>query len=145
MEETFLTSSSQETQDIAKNILSSLSSGTVITLTGPLASGKTTFSQGIGEALGIPRVVSPTYLIMREYSITNHPFLQRLFHLDLYRLNSVEEIKSFDLEEIWNQPENLVLIEWPENLLDLLPKKHLEVTFKSTGPTQREIKITKHL
>ncbi len=143
-EKTFVTSSDTETQGLAKEIIDSLTAGTTIALVGPMAAGKTTFSQGIGESLGIPRIVSPTYLIMREYPVKDHPFLKRLFHLDLYRLSSAEEIKAFDIEEIWNQPENLVLIEWPEIIESLLPKNHIGINLKPTGPTQREIKITKH-
>ncbi len=143
MEEVFLTSSDRETKELAKKTIDSLTSGTVIALTGPMAAGKTTFTQGVGEVLGISRVVSPTYLIMREYSIEGHKFLKRLFHLDLYRISSVEEIRSFDLDEIWNQPENLVLIEWPEIEKSVLPKKRIDITIKSTGSDQREITIGK--
>lgn len=143
MEKVYLTSSSEETQEIATNLVSGLSIGTTICLIGDLATGKTTFTQGIGESLGLKRLTSPTYMIMREYKVEKHQKIKRLFHLDLYRLNSKDEIKAFDLEEIWSDPENLIVIEWPEKILDILPKSHHLITIKQTGPTQREISIIK--
>lgn len=141
---TFYSSSDQETQDIARELVSSLKSGTVICLIGPMASGKTTFSQGVGKALNIPRIVSPTYLIMREYPIASQSFLKRLYHLDLYRLKTAEEIKSFDIDEIWHSSDNLVLIEWPESMLEMLPKIRVDVVIKPTGENERQITIIKH-
>lgn len=143
-EKVYLSSSDKETKEIAKTLINSLTEGTVICLVGSMAVGKTTFSQGIGSALGISRLISPTYMIMREYLISDHSFLKRLFHLDLYRLKSAEDIKAFDIDEIWNNPENLVLIEWPETLTDLLPTNRIDIFIKATGDTQREITITKH-
>lgn len=141
MERTFVTSSDDQTKEIAINLINSLEAGVTICLIGEMAAGKTTFSQGIGQALNLSRIVSPTYMIMREYKVEGHKFLKRLFHLDLYRLHSVEEIKSFDLEEVWSDPSHLVVIEWPEKIIPLLPSKHINVHIKSTGENQREIKI----
>jgi tRNA threonylcarbamoyladenosine biosynthesis protein TsaE len=141
--ETYVSYGDQETKQIAVDLINSLSTGTVICLEGVMAAGKTTFSQGVGVALNIPRVVSPTYMIMREYAIENHKVFKRLFHLDLYRLNTAEEIKAFDLEEIWSQPENLILVEWPEKFFELLPKNRVEVQIKVNSGTEREITINK--
>ncbi|KKS66520.1 MAG: hypothetical protein UV37_C0021G0005 [Candidatus Collierbacteria bacterium GW2011_GWA1_42_60] len=102
METTFISTSYEETREIAKKFADKLEKGTTICLYGELAAGKTTFTQGIGQALGIDRLVSPTFLIMRQYPVTNHPVIKTLFHLDLYRLNSIEDIKAFDVEEIWS-------------------------------------------
>jgi tRNA threonylcarbamoyladenosine biosynthesis protein TsaE len=141
--ETYVSYGDQETKQIAADLINSLSTGTVVCLEGVMAAGKTTFSQGVGVALNIPRVVSPTYMIMREYAIENHKVFKRLFHLDLYRLNTAEEIKAFDLEEIWSQPENLILVEWPEKFFELLPKNRVEVQIKVNSGTEREITINK--
>ena len=143
MEQKFITTNSKETQDIAVDLVDQLTTGTTICLVGDLASGKTTFTQGLGLALQVPRVVSPTYMIMREYNVIKHPVIKKLFHLDLYRLSSPEDIKAFDLGEIWSDPQNLVVIEWPEKILHLLPKDYYLINFKQTGHDQREIKITR--
>lgn len=144
MEKVFVSSSVEDTQEVAREIVTGANSGGVICLFGALAAGKTTFSQGIGLALGVPRMTSPTFVIMRQYAITNHPIIKTLYHLDLYRLESPEDIKAFDLGEIWSDQSNLLLVEWPEKFLDYFPKKRIDVYFKETGLLQREIKIIKH-
>lgn len=144
METTFVSTSYEETREIAKKFAEKLEKGTTICLYGELAAGKTTFTQGIGEALGISRLVSPTFLIMRQYPISSHPIIKTLFHLDLYRLDSIEDIKAFDVEEIWSSPENLLVIEWPEKFRDNLPSKRFDIFFKANGENEREIRIQEH-
>lgn len=143
MEQLFVSTSSEETQAIAKDLVSQLDAGTTICLYGSLAAGKTTFTQGLASDLGVSRLVSPTFIIMREYPVNTHSVIKRLYHLDLYRLNSVEEIKAFDVEEIWADPSNLLVIEWPEKFIDILPKNRIDIHFKATSENQREIKIVK--
>ena len=144
MEKVFLSSTAEDTKSLAKQFLEDQNSGGVICLYGNLAAGKTTFSQGIGQALGINRITSPTFIIMRQYPILNHPVIKSLHHLDLYRLSSPEDLKAFDLEELWSDPSNLLLIEWPEKFLDVLPKNRVDIFFKETGSTQREITINNY-
>ena len=144
MEQLFVTSSARETQAIALNLAFGLEKGTTICLYGALAAGKTTFTQGLASFFDIPRLVSPTFIIMREYPITNHPIIKSLYHLDLYRLGSISEIKAFDVEEIWHDPANLLVIEWPEKFMEILPKKRIDIFFKATAENQREIKIVTH-
>ena len=144
MENTFVSTSYEETREIAQKFAEKLEKGTTICLYGELAAGKTTFTQGIGKAFGIKRLVSPTFLIMRQYPVTTHPVIKTLFHLDLYRLNSIEDIKAFDVEEIWSSPENLLVIEWPEKFEDNLPKERFDIFFKANGENEREFKIVSH-
>jgi len=144
METTFISTSYEETREIAKKFTDKLEKGTTICLYGELAAGKTTFTQGIGQSIGIDRLVSPTFLIMRQYPVTNHPIIKTLFHLDLYRLNSIEDIKAFDVEEIWSDPESLLVIEWPEKFKEYLPKTRYDIFFKANGENEREIKIHEH-
>lgn len=144
METTFVSSSFEETREIAAKLASGLEEGTTLCLYGELASGKTTFTQGLGKVFGIERVVSPTFLIMRQYPVTTHQTIKTFFHLDLYRLNTIEEIKAFDVEEIWSNPENLLVIEWPEKLQEVLPKKRLDIYFTANGENERIIKIIEH-
>ena len=141
METTFVSTSYEETREIAQKFAEKLEKGTTLCLYGELAAGKTTFTQGIGKAFGIERLVSPTFLIMRQYPITNHPVIKTLFHLDLYRLESVEDIKAFDVEEIWSSPENLLVIEWPEKFKEYLPKNRYDIFFKANGEDERQIII----
>ena len=144
METTFISTSYEETREIAKKFAQKLEKGTTVCLYGELAAGKTTFTQGIGQALGIDRLVSPTFLIMRKKTVTNHPVIKTLFHLDLYRLNSIEDIKAFDVEEIWSDSESLLVIEWPEKFKEYLPQTRYDIFFKANGENEREIKIHEH-
>ncbi|KKT69121.1 MAG: hypothetical protein UW64_C0004G0043 [Microgenomates group bacterium GW2011_GWC1_44_37] len=120
MEQLFVSSSTEETQEIAGRLASGLEKGTTLCLYGSLAAGKTTFTQGLAYFFGISRLVSPTFIIMRQYPVNSHPVIKTLYHLDLYRLNSIEEIKAFDVEEIWSDPTNLLVIEWPEKFLSAI-------------------------
>ncbi len=144
METTFVSTSYEETRQIAQKFAEKLEKGTTLCLYGELAAGKTTFTQGIGKAFGINRLISPTFLIMRQYPISNHPIIKTLFHLDLYRLESAEDIKAFDVEEIWSSPENLLVIEWPEKFKEYLPKNRYDIFFKANGEDERQIIIHEH-
>jgi tRNA threonylcarbamoyladenosine biosynthesis protein TsaE len=144
METTFVSTSYEETRAIAADFAKKLEKGTTICLYGDLAAGKTTFTQGLGKFFGIDRVVSPTFIIMRQYPVTNHPVVKTFYHLDLYRLNSVEDIHAFDVDEIWSDPSNLLVIEWPEKFQDVLPQKRFDIFFKANGENEREIRIVSH-
>ena len=144
MEETFISTSDQETQEIAQTLASKLKQGTTICLWGDLAAGKTTFAQGLAKYFGINRLTSPTFIIMREYPIKNNEVIKTIHHLDLYRLESKEDIKAFDIDEITADPSNLAIMEWPEKLGDYIPKKRIDVFLKATDDNEREIKMLKH-
>ena len=135
-----------ETQKLAQKILTNLKVRNLICLYGELGSGKTTFVKGLAKALGIKdRVISPTFVIIRDYKIkdlsliTNH--LSLLIHIDCYRVESEKDIKSFDLKEYWSCPTNLVVIEWAEKIKQSLPKDRIDIKFKYIGKDKREIFI----
>lgn len=138
-----ISANEKDTQALAQELAHSLSTGRVIALKGELGAGKTTFAQGLGKALGIDRMTSPTYTLIREYPIdeNKYPF-SRLYHIDLYRLDTAAEVFGLGINEIWFDPKSLVLIEWPESIVDYLPKPFTQVTFKKLKNDQREIKIT---
>lgn len=112
--------------------------GGVLALFGDLGSGKTTFTALLAQKLGIKdRVTSPTFTIMREYQIPNSK--RKLIHIDLYRIEDPTSLQSLGLEEIFRNPHNLVIIEWP-NRLDKLPISTKTIYFKFLGENTREIK-----
>src|SRR6185295_9824226 len=87
---------------------------TVVGLQGDLGSGKTTFTKIIGKLLGIEETIqSPTFVIQKIYK-AKHPIFKKFYHLDLYRIDDPKELNIFHLDEIFNNPENLIFIEWPE-------------------------------
>ena len=92
----------------------------VILLDGGLAAGKTTFTKGIAKGLGINEIIkSPTFTIMKTYEGKYN----KLFHLDLYRLT--ETGMDFDLEDYILNEDGIVVIEWPNQVRDLLPDKYI--------------------
>ena len=134
-----VTKSAEETKKVAKlfakDIIGEFQVGkkaTIIALVGNLGAGKTTFTQGFAEGLGIKeKIQSPTFVILKEYEITSEKRKAKsekfryFYHIDCYRLKNEKDAKTIDLEEIIKNPENLVLIEWAERVKKILPKKQL--------------------
>lgn len=115
--------------------------GDVIILQGSLGAGKTTLTQFIGTGLAVPAatyITSPTFSLMHEY-----PGRLAMYHMDLYRLSSEEEVEELGfLEYIYG--DGLTVIEWPERLGELLPDEHLEITLAIGGEDCRSAKISAH-
>ena len=134
------TTSASETQKLAKGILGNLGSANVICLYGAIGVGKTTLTQGLARELGITaKIISPTFVLIRQYSLSKQFKFQRLFHVDLYRLEEVQQIKDLGIEEIWQDKSNLVIIEWAEKLGELFPAHHLEIRMKTITSVKRSI------
>ncbi len=85
----------------------------VIGLFGDLGAGKTVFSKGFLSFFGIKRVVSPTFSVMKKYPIKGFSW-KNIYHLDCYRLKDPSELIVLGFEKIVADPENIILIEWPE-------------------------------
>ena len=103
---------------------------TVIALQGELGSGKTYFAQQFGKVLGVEEnMPSPTFVIMKMYDINWRGF-KKLIHIDAYRLEKEEELLNLGWEKIAEDPENIILIEWPENIPGLIPKEARRIQFK---------------
>ncbi len=140
-----ITKSAAETQKLGEEVGNNLARGKVIALSGELGSGKTTFVQGLAKGLGIKdRIISPTFIIVRKYVIGNKEnSVQDLYHVDLYRLegNLEGEIQNLGLSDIWNNQENVVVIEWAEKIRDFLPEGTTWINFENMGGEERRIKI----
>ncbi len=134
------THSSEETKRVAFDLAKKITPGTVLCLYGDLGAGKTTFTQGLAEYFGIKRIISPTFVLIRQYPLKNFK-LKTLYHIDLYRLDSLEEVKNLGIEEIMADKNNLVVIEWADKLKELLPKNRIDIYFKYASESEREITI----
>ena len=100
----------------------------VVALSGDLGAGKTTFTQHVARALGVNEtVVSPTFVIQTSYDLANQSF-DRLVHIDAYRLNSSEELERLGWHELLADSGNLMFIEWPERVKDILPTDSVRIT-----------------
>ncbi|OGH21625.1 MAG: tRNA (adenosine(37)-N6)-threonylcarbamoyltransferase complex ATPase subunit type 1 TsaE [Candidatus Levybacteria bacterium RIFCSPHIGHO2_01_FULL_41_15] len=157
----FITNNSKETQRLAESfifrseiLLRRTKTPRVFALFGELGSGKTTFVQGLAKGLGIKkRIISPTFIIVRNYKIRNKIYdlpagkaglrFKNFFHVDLYRLESKNDIEGLGLEEIINDSENIIAIEWAEKIKSLLPKNRYDIRFEHLSQNKRKIIITK--
>jgi tRNA threonylcarbamoyladenosine biosynthesis protein TsaE len=134
-----ITRSSEETFALGKTIGASAAPGTVLCLFGDLGSGKTKLTQGIAAGLSVPgtyAVTSPTFTYVNEY-----PGRLPLYHIDLYRISSPEELADLGWEEyIWS--EGVVAVEWAERAGGYLPEKRIEIAITTTGADERRFDIT---
>ncbi|HEY4473823.1 MAG TPA: tRNA (adenosine(37)-N6)-threonylcarbamoyltransferase complex ATPase subunit type 1 TsaE [Candidatus Paceibacterota bacterium] len=109
----------------------------IVGLKGELGAGKTTFMQEVAKVFGVPHIVtSPTFVLVRTYTINGIPF-KRLVHVDAYRLNG-SDTDTFGFQEYAANPENLILVEWPENLPGS-PAVNKKLEFRVVSRDTREI------
>lgn len=138
------TKSAKETKALGKKIAANLKGGAILALTGELGSGKTTFAQGLAKGLGIKqRIISPTFILVRKYDLGSKNF----YHIDFYRLETgiEREVRNLGIEEIWNDPKNIVVIEWAEKIKKMVPENATWIEFKNLGENERKIKTSKKL
>lgn len=122
-----------QTQKIACRLGESLKEGDVIALLGDLGAGKTVFTKGLAQGLGIEApVTSPTFTLVREYQ-GRLP----LYHIDAYRLTSAEEAELSGIGEYFER-EGIVVVEWAQNIWELIPAEALEVSI-SQLPVGRKL------
>ncbi|MBM3260853.1 tRNA (adenosine(37)-N6)-threonylcarbamoyltransferase complex ATPase subunit type 1 TsaE [Candidatus Kaiserbacteria bacterium] len=113
---------------------------TIVALSGDLGAGKTTFTQGVAHALGVEEVVtSPTFVIEKVYELHDQKW-SRLIHIDAYRLVSEHELEVLGWHDMIADSRNLILIEWPEMVAELIPEKAVRVTLSGDDDT-REITV----
>ena len=133
------TRSADETQALGQKLASRLAPGDVIAYFGDLGAGKTAFTRGLAQGLGITDpVTSPTYTIVNEYLSGRIP----LFHFDMYRLSSSDELFDIGWEEYLSRG-GVCAVEWSENVEDAL-QDAIRVTIEKDAdePDTRHITIT---
>ena len=129
------------TQKIAQKLAKKLNGSDVIALFGDLGSGKTVFVQGLARGLGIKkRITSPTFVFMRAYEIKHKGEELTFYHLDLYRAQNIDDLKSLGLSEIFNK-DSIVVLEWADKIKNKLPAKRIDVEITSINAKERKIKI----
>ncbi len=127
-----LTKSQSETIEFAKKYGQSLKSGDVVLLNGEMGAGKTIFTKGIALALGITaEITSPTYAYLNDYD-------GKLYHYDCYRLSSGEDAEALGLTEYF-YANGICVIEWSENIRDVLPDNCKIVTIEKIDDNTRKI------
>lgn len=140
---TIITTSFEETQKLGFDFARKLNRGGVVALHGDLGSGKTTFVQGFAKGLGIEKkIISPTFIIIRTYQLgfrMKDVRMKHLYHVDLYRIESEHDVEGLGLFEIMNDPENIVVIEWPDKIEHLLPENRRDISFEYLEDDKRRI------
>lgn len=143
----FLSKSLEETGKIAVNFAKATlakfdSSGqaTVVGFYGELGSGKTTFMKYLAEALGVKEAIqSPTFVIEKIYKLQSQHF-KYLIHIDAYRLDAGEDLLKLGWAEIVADPKNLICLEWPERVAEILPP-HIVLKFEHVSENERKISV----
>jgi len=117
------------------------SSARVIGLYGNLGAGKTTFTKMLAKALeGTDSVVSPTFILERDYTLSNNLGIETLAHIDAYRFDDAKEGEVLKIGSRLDNEKLLYVIEWPENLGEHMPP-HTKIFFEHTGGDTRNVKI----
>ena len=127
-----ITTSPEETGQFAEKLAAHLKSGAVLTLEGDLGAGKTTFTKGLANGLGVTKTVnSPTFTIIKEYK-GRLP----LYHMDVYRLDDSFEDLGFDE---YFEGEGVTVVEWAHLIQDQLPEELLSLSIYREGDSTRKI------
>jgi len=148
----------EETKTFAQDFITNLSPvgdrATVVGLYGDLGAGKTSFTQSLAEVCGVRETVaSPTFVIMKIYELNGkesksssnfYPLtsvFMHLIHIDAYRLEKSEEMLRLGWQDIISNKENLVLVEWPERIIGIMPP-HIKIELKHVSNNEREVTVT---
>ena len=130
----YYSESAEQTQSLGEQFASGLKKGAVVLLKGEMGAGKTVFVKGVAKALGITeRITSPTYAYMNDYDGV-------LYHYDCYRLSSGEDAEGLGLTDYF-YADGICVIEWSENIKDVLPKNCIEVKIEKIGENRRRIEF----
>lgn len=128
----FLSESAEQTEKFGVDYAKNLKAGDVVILKGDMGAGKTVFCKGVAKGLGIrDEILSPTYAYMNDY-------YGKLYHYDCYRLSSGAQAEALGLCDYF-YADGVCLIEWAENIAEVLPENYKTVIIEKTGDSARRI------
>jgi tRNA threonylcarbamoyladenosine biosynthesis protein TsaE len=129
----------QEAQLFVSDLIPNTETATLVTLSGELGAGKTTFTQYVAKSLGVTDTVnSPTFVIEKIYEVSQKNFT-RLVHIDAYRLQTLDDLESLGFGEIMNHVGTLVLLEWPEKVPGIAEQAFVRITLEHLADGSRQI------
>lgn len=139
-----------ELRDIAEDVLKRIARteagehATVIGLSGDLGAGKTAFVKCAADVLGIQETItSPTFILEKIYTVPKNKIFgerfSRLIHIDAYRLESGNEMRALDWDAIMRDPHNIIFIEWPEQVAEVMPQETISLSFEYVDEHTRNI------
>lgn len=136
-----ITNNEKETRDLAKNLAKTLNGGEIIGLNGELGAGKTIFTKGIAEGLDIKNNVnSPTFVLMKVYDAENKN-IKKLVHIDAYRIKHPKDLEAIGALDYINRKDTVTIIEWIENIKEIISKETIDIELKHLGENKREVII----
>ena len=128
----YISKSLKQTLEIGENFAKTLTAGDVVLLHGDLGAGKTAFTKGVAKGLGVlEEITSPTYAYMNDYD-------GKLYHYDCYRLSSGEDAEALGLTDYFYM-KGICLIEWAQNIADVLPRNVKRVKIEKIDENTRKI------
>jgi tRNA threonylcarbamoyladenosine biosynthesis protein TsaE len=136
MDSELLSDSEEQTFEFARRLAESLPLPAHILLFGDLGAGKTTFTKGLASGFGVEDVgdvTSPTFALVNQYQGR-----MPIFHIDLYRIDS-GDFDGLGLEEMFDSPDAVVVVEWAERLADLAPSDAIRIDLSYVGESERKI------
>ena len=139
----FVTRSVEETWELGRRLGRAAPVGTVFALRGMLGAGKTQLVRGIAEGAGVKDlgvVSSPTYVLMNVYE-AGVGSGKAVYHVDAYRVGGGEDFAAVGLEEIMDEGEGLVVVEWPERIEAMLPEQRVEVRMEVLEENERQVEV----
>lgn len=136
----YLLKSEDEWERVVSDCIPLLKSHNVVTLQGDLGTGKTTFVKAVCDKLGVKEAItSPTYSIIQEYLTENG---DRIYHIDLYRLNNYDELLEIGIYELLEEEDfYAAFIEWPELIQDKLLKSYLSYSIQLENLSDRKVQM----
>jgi len=138
----YITHSAEETVALGRKLAPTLKSAHMVILRGDLGAGKTTLVKGIAEGLHAAAqddVTSPTFTLIHEF----HGPEVNLFHVDLYRVDTLRELDTLGLDELFAEDGNLVLLEWGEKFPRFVRERDVEICLERQEDQERKIKVTR--
>ena len=142
---TFRTASEEETIALGERLAHELQRRAVVLLVGNLGAGKTALAKGIVKGLGAAEpdeVASPTFTLIHEYPLEgSDTAAPKVYHIDLYRLDKMNEAAKLGLDELFER-DAVVLIEWAEKFPELMPAERIEIRIAAGDGEEREITVT---
>lgn len=135
----------EEAARFASSLVPRQQGATLVTLSGELGAGKTAFTKAVARALGVYETVnSPTFVLEKIYLLPENyghrkSIFKRLVHIDAYRLSKGGDLAPLGFDELMRNSGNLILLEWPEKVVDALPEGMRRISFKTLLDGSREI------
>ena len=143
-----ITLSEKQTLSLGKKIVKQLKGGETIALIGELGAGKTIFTKGIADGLKIKKIItSPTFILMKIYKTNKHKSktnsnesrIQKLCHVDAYRLNSGKDLIDIGINDYLGQKNTITIIEWADQVEDILPINTIFVKIKVESNSKKRV------